>query len=133
MDLEAHLETQLRKRIEEHACLEAQGDAAGLYGFIDPAIRISRDERFDFEPELTHSEIRQYIAPITSARVIEIKIEAFTGDGGSSRGHRPIALVLSKILYNERAEPSGFKTPWVLDNGEWYTTAVGRTNWASDP
>lgn len=38
----------------------------------------------------------------------------------------PAALVRSKVKYNGAAEPSPFRTIWMLLNGSWHTTAVGK-------
>jgi hypothetical protein len=118
--------SQLRHRAEHQIALETLGDVSALYEMVDPNIRRQRAKRFDFEPEHTISQIRQFVEDVHSARITDLEITAFAADGGAEREHRPTAIVTIKVIYNDRQAPSFFRTPWVLDNDEWYTTAIGK-------
>jgi hypothetical protein len=126
MDLNEHLKTRLRQRVEHQITLEMLKDVDALYRMIDPAIRRERAQEYDVEPELTISEIRAFVNQVQSAHVAGVDIDSFTPDGGAVREHRPTAIVTTKVVYNDRPAATVFRTPWVLDHDEWYTRALGK-------
>ena len=126
MELDEPLKTRLRQRVEHQITLETIKDVDALYQMIDPAIRREGAEEHGLEPERTVSAIRQFVNQVRSARFVGLDIEASTPDGGQSRGNRPTAIVITKVVYNDRLAATVFRTPWVLDNDEWYTTALGK-------
>ena len=130
MNLDSELETQLRQRIQEQISCENNGDAGALYEFIDPDIRASGEDTFPFEKEQTISHFRAFLSVIQSAKCEGITIGSFSNDGGETRKHRPTAIVIVDVLYNEHSR-SRFRTPWVLHNGQWYTRALSKTRWPS--
>jgi hypothetical protein len=125
MNLDTELETQLRQRIQEQISCEDRGDVAALFGFIDPEIRARRSDEYAIEPEHTFSQLRAFVSKVKSANCEAIEIRSFAIDGGETRNHRPTAFVVVDVLYNGTVR-SRFRTPWVLHDGRWYTTALGK-------
>jgi hypothetical protein len=123
--LDGALETQLRQRIKEQIACEVTGNVAALYESIDPDIRASREGKFPFEPECTISQLHDFIKTVQRAEVESIEIEGFRNDGGEIRQNRPTAFVAVNVLYNGRTR-SRFRTPWVLDGGQWYSRSLGK-------
>jgi hypothetical protein len=124
-ELDGALETQLRQRIREQISCEDRGDVAALYEFIDPDIRASGEGDFPFQPERTLSQLRDFVNTVQHAEVECIEIEDFRTDGGEIRRNRPTAIVAVNVLYNGRTR-SRFRTPWVLDGGQWYSRSLGK-------
>ena len=131
MNLSPELESAFRDRVAEHVLREAERDIDALYQFIDPAVRESRAAKYDFEPEHTVSQIREYTAHIDSAALVSFTIDGYTDDGGDVRGNVPTAIVLLTVCYNNRETPNDFRTPWVLRSGQWYTLATGKITFPS--
>ena len=127
MSLNPELESDLRGRVAEHILREAERNIDALYEFIDPEIRDSRVNRFDFEPEHTINQIREYTSQIESAELVTFAIDGYTDDGGVDRGNAPTAIVLLTVRYNNRETTKDFRTPWVRRSGKWYTRATGKT------
>ena len=126
MSLSPELESALRDRVAEHILRESQGDVDALYEFIDPDIRESRAAKYDFEPEHTITQIREYTSRIQSAELVKFSISGYTDNGGDDRGNAPTAIVLVSVCYNNRETLSDFRTPWVLRSGLWFTRATGK-------
>jgi hypothetical protein len=113
--------TTLVGRVHQQASLEQLHDVEALYQFIDPVIRARRErERVD-EPDLTLSELREFVSRVRTAQVEKVEIldarKVCVHQGG-----RPAALVLSVIRYNEELEPQRFHTTWVKEGDTWYST-----------
>ena len=125
MNLDRELEAQLILRIREQVSCEASGDVEALYNFIDPAIRSSRAAQYAFEPDRTLSQLRAFVKSIRSANCERIEIVSFSSDGGEARDRRATAVAFVTVLYNGRHR-SRFRTPWVLDEGLWYTRALAK-------
>lgn len=125
MKLDTELETQLRQRIQEQISCEHRGDATALFGFIDPELRARPSHDYAGDPELTLSQLRSFVSKVRSANCEAIEIASFAIDGGEPRNHRPTAIVVVDVLYNGTVH-SRFRTPWVLQEGQWYTRALGK-------
>ena len=126
MSLSPELESALRDRVAEHILRETERDVDALYAFIAPDIRESRAIKYDFEPEHTISQIREYTSRIQSAELVSFAIDGYTDDGGDDRGNAPTAIALLTVCYNNRDTPNDFRTPWVLRSGQWFTRATGK-------
>ncbi len=61
MNLDDQCQSELRQRIEQSIAFEVESNVAALYEFIDPHIRASRKRRYPFEPELTISQIGEFV------------------------------------------------------------------------
>jgi hypothetical protein len=127
MSLNPKLESALRERVAEHILRESERDIDALYEFIDPDIRTSRAAKFDFEPEQTLSQLREYTSRIETAELVKFAIAGYTDDGGDERGNAPTAIVLISVCYNDCETANDFRTPWVLRSGQWFTRATGKT------
>lgn len=125
MEISPELTRALESRFTLHVDAENAGDVSVLYGLIDPKLRAKREHEYEFEPEHTLSQLQEFVAQINSAAVDSFTVEQFVDDGGPSRNHRPTAIVVSRVIYNG-TQPSDFRTPWVRDNGVWYTRSLGR-------
>ena len=125
MDISEHLSRSLKLRFTEYIDAENAGDVTALYEFIDPEIRTEREAQYANEPHESISSIQSFVDQIRSAKIESFAIAAFVQDGGASRNHRPTAMVLSQILYNE-ARSAEFRTPWVLREEVWYTRGTGK-------
>jgi hypothetical protein len=126
MELNEELSARLEARIKFQIEMEETGNVDALYDLIDPAIRQGRVGAYDSEPDLTISNMREFVGQVQSAELVDMVIEAYSPDGGAVREHRPTAIVIVNVAYNGRSTPTMFRTPWVLENGEWYTRAVGK-------
>ena len=117
--------TTLLGRVHQQASLEESHDVEALYQFIDPAIRGRRERERQDEPNLTLSELREFVSRVETAQVEEVDIlearKVSTRHGG-----RPAALVQSVIRYNHEAKPQRFRTIWVKEGDTWYSTRVSR-------
>ena len=125
MDISPELARSLELRFKEYVDAERKRDVSALYEFIDPLIRSKREQEYEFEPRHTISNLREFTQCIRTVELESFSIDKFTDDGGDSRNHRPTAIVLSRIRYNE-SNLSEFRTPWILDQGTWYTCSLGK-------
>jgi hypothetical protein len=117
--------TTLLGRVHQQASLEESHEVEALYQFIDPAIRARREREREDEPELTLSELREFVSKVETAQVEEVEILEARKVSPRHAG-RPAALVQSVIRYNHEAEPQRFRTTWVKEGDTWYSTGVGR-------
>src|SRR5262245_3151496 len=110
----------LRERVAEQARLEQAGDVPGLCSLILPAYRASAES-----VSRSAESFQEFVGSVRSAELVGFEIEqwqvAAERFGGASA-----ALVRSQIRYNGSLEPSEFRTIWVLVDGAWHTTAVGK-------
>lgn len=118
---------QLRRRTEHLLFCEMTGDVDGWYEAIDPQIRAQRVAERDDEPELTKSGLRAFMATISDARLVSIEIARYKETSSAHCGNRPVALVESTVAY-DGGRLARFRTPWVLEDGVWFTRAVGKIN-----
>lgn len=93
---------------------------AALCGLILPDKRDSAEG-----PAYSAELLRKFVAQVRSAELVSFEVEkwepAVEHYGGNS-----VALVRTKVRYNEIPEPASFRTIWVCVGGEWYTTATGK-------
>ena len=118
---------QLRRRTEHLLFCEMTGDVDGWYETIDPQIRARSEEERDDEPELTKAELRAFMATISEACLLSIKVARYSEAGSPHYGNRPVAIVESTVAY-DGGRLARFRAPWVLEDGVWFTRAVGKIN-----
>lgn len=126
MKISSKFESALRSRVAEQIRRESERDVDALYRFIDPAVRESRNAEYDFEPEHTYDQIREFVSEVESAEIFKFAIDGYADNGGDDRGSVPTAIVRLTVRYNNRESLNNFRTPWVLRDGQWYTRSTGK-------
>ena len=113
---------KLAKRIEEQIEMEVAGDVTGLYGLIDPKIRIERESERADEPGLTMGAIRDFVDRIETADVTELHFSKWevAHDG------TPAVVAEISVIYNSEPRHSKFRTVWCQRDGNWYTSALSK-------
>ena len=111
---------QLTQRVRQLIQCEVSGDTDGWFAVVDPKLRESASAQ--------EADLASFMIRVSSAEVVNV--EAVLSPGKSRQG-RPVAGVRYSVLYNGASEPTHFSGPWVLDDGEWYTRAVGKMDWGS--
>jgi hypothetical protein len=131
-EIPADLRVKLEERVREQIASEVSGNVAALYEFTLPAIRARRVNGRDDEPELSLSEIRQFVALIHEAEVQSVEVEQFHETVERFSGS-PAAVVVTTVRYNQRSEDSQFRCIWVYSAGTWFSTALGKLRFGSPP
>jgi len=116
---------EIVRRVHEQIALEVSGNVAALYEFTLPEIREERIVKRNDEPSLSLAGIEEFVSGVTDAEVISVDIEKFH-ERAPLYSNKPAVLVVSKVKYNGHDKINQSRTIWVLDNGTWYTTALGK-------
>ena len=124
-DLRAALERKVRQQIE----CEVRREVRALYEFTLPAISARRVAERNDETELTMSEIRQFVDSIDAAEVQSIEVESFH-PAVERFSNCSVALVTTRVLYNQREVADRFRCLWVYSSGEWFTTSLCKIAWS---
>lgn len=131
-EIPTDLKASLENRVCEQIASEVRGDVSALYEFTLPAIRAGRiAERAD-EPELSLSEIKEFVGLVHEAEVQSIQVEQFHPSVARFSGC-PAAVVVAKVRYNRRSAVSEFRCIWVYSEGRWFTTALGKRCFGASP
>jgi hypothetical protein len=117
-DLEDRVRTQIQ--------LEIDGDIDKIYEFTLPTIREKRLSERNDEPQLSKSSIAEFVKNIKSASVESIEIAGYH-TWSEIYLDNPAAVVVTTVRYNSDVNLNRFRTIWVLYNGLWYSTALGKS------
>src|SRR6266852_1397654 len=98
-ELPGDLRAELENRVREQIASEARGDVSSLYKFTLPAIRTSRIEERGDEPELSLSQISEFVQLVHEAEVLSIHVDHFVPSLERYSG-APAARVVTRVRYN---------------------------------
>jgi hypothetical protein len=127
--MSADLRASLERRVSGQIECEVRGDVRALYEFTLPTIRARRVAQRNDEPDLTLSEIQEFVDQIDSANVLSIEVESFH-PSVDRFANSPAAVVVTNVMYNQRGEADRFRCLWVYSNGQWYSTATNKRAWS---
>jgi hypothetical protein len=127
-EIPADVKAKLEDRVREQIASEIRGDVSALYEFTLPAIRARRIAERDDEPGLSLSEIREFVGLVHEAEVQSTHLDQFHPSVARFSGC-PAAVVVTKVRYNGSSD-SEFRCIWVYSEGTWFTTALGKVQFA---
>lgn len=124
-DISDKYREDLENRIRTQIQLEVDGDIDKIYEYTLPTIREERIAERNDEPQLSKNSIAEFVKYVESASVENIEIAEFHAHSEIYLDN-PAAVVITTIRYNSEENVNRFKTIWVLYNGLWYSTALGK-------
>jgi hypothetical protein len=116
----------LENRIRTQIQLEVDGDIEKIYEYTLPTIREKRIAERNDEPQLSKNSIAEFVKNVKSANIENIEIAEFHTHSEMYLDN-PAAVVVITVRYNAEVNVNRFKTIWVLYDGLWYSTALGKS------